>query len=45
MEIEEAEFGDLPELRSAVKQKKGPRVSDMGHKSRSGRRHTLAMVG
>lgn len=43
--MEEAEFGDLSELRSAVKQKKAPRAADPGPKSRAGRRHTLAMVG
>jgi len=45
MELEEAEFGDLPELLSNIKQRKGPRTADAGPRCRAGRRHTLAMVG
>lgn len=45
MELEEAEFGDLPELLSNIKQRKGPRGGDPGPRCRAGRRHTLAMVG
>jgi len=45
MDNEETEFGELSELRSSSKRGTARKVQSAACRGRSGRRHTLAMVG